>query len=439
MKKNISKIIVIGIGLSVIYGSIVPSFATENVGNNQSISLSISADKSDSIILGATTKNTQSLSAKPIITLDKVITAAIENSGKVALKSKQIKMYRDEIKLQNAKDDYFETINEKVYDFPYDKLDLLKKQTNQSEEFLQDQITNDITNKYNAVILKQMEINKLKTNLEIKTKDLENMKAKISIGMITNNQLYDKQIEVKSLQDDIKSKEGSLQNNLDYLEVLTKLNLSEHTLDSSTNYEVFRIDGSVDEYIDDKIDIYLKYEDKIIELTRDYFDELEDDGIKDIPDEDKVPMPDKYSASFNTTNETTGENVFDSSKYALALIAYEKKLTNYQSYLEGNYSIDAAKVKLDDSRKNLRNILKENYSTLLDLENKIDRLNEQIKSTNEKLRYAKSKADMGMITKSDYKSQVVKSYDLDISLRNLINTYNNLKNNIQEPWILSNN
>jgi hypothetical protein len=40
------------------------------------------------------------------------------------------------------------------------------------------------------------------------------------------------------------------------------------------------------------------------------------------------------------------------------------------------------------------------------------------------------------MTENDYNAQVLKSEQLDTSLRNLINTYNNLKNVIEKPWIL---
>ena len=51
----------------------------------------------------------------------------------------------------------------------------------------------------------------------------------------------------------------------------------------------------------------------------------------------------------------------------------------------------------------------------------------------------KTQVDIGIMTNNDYKAQVVKSEELDISLKNLINTYNNLKNSIEKPWVLSSN
>ncbi|GAA0077449.1 TolC family protein [Clostridium sp. CTA-5] len=425
MRKNLNKIVSLTIGISVLSGSIVPVFATD--------------------ITHSTYVNNMQ---KPVLTLDDVIKATINNSDKLALKQKELHMYDDKEDVQDKKDDFYDennlkTGNDTIDDFLYDKLGLQQKQTEQSKSFLKDQIANDITKKYNNIILKQIDINKLKTSLEIKTNDFNNLQTKVSIGMATANQLEDKQIEIKSLQNDIQSKENSLKNNIDYLGVLTNLNLSNYTLDSSIDYNIFKIDGSIDEYLDDKIDTYFKYNNEMIDLTKDYLKELKSEDIKDIIDEDIPSIPDK---SLYIKTDETGISTLDSGSYALALIGYQqkvesftKRLTAYESYLDAKYSMDEAKVKLDDSKKSLKNGLKESYSTLLDLENKINRLKEQISSTNTKLKYAKAQVDMGMMTENDYKAEILKSQNLDTSLRNLINTYNNLENSIEKPWILSSN
>ena len=438
MNKNIKKIIAIGIGLSIMNGNVISVLAAEKTDSSESIIKQVIADDNNSLING------QVFSNKSTITLEKIINAAINNSDKLALKSKEIRMYRDKMKLQEKINDFYDSIDQKVYDFPYDKLELQEKQANQSNEFLKDQIADDITSKYNAIILKQMDIVKSKTNLEIKNKELNTVKTKIRIGMATENQLYDKNIEISSLQNDIKAKEDSLKNNTDYLGVLTGLNISNYSLDSEITYETFRINGSTDEYFDNKIDSFFEYNDKMLDLSKDYLDELKDDGIKGILDGNIPQIPDK--SKFIGMDQDTGTATFNSSGYALSLIDYLqkqqiflKKLDGYGSYLDGKYNMEEGKVKIDDARKKLKNGLKEAYSTLLDLENKINTLNEQIKSTNTKLRYAKSQVDIGMMTENNYKAVVLKSEDLDTSLRQLINTYDKLKNSIQKPWILSGN
>lgn len=434
MRRNLNYIAALAISISVINGMINHVFAAETTNDNQNIS---------SVILNDSTINGQGIEENQVITLDKVINAAISNSDKLALKSKQIEMIRNKMKLQEKTNDFYDSVNQTVYDFPYDKLELQEYQTDQEEEFLKAQISSDITNKYNTIIMKQIEINKLNTNLEIKTKELEIMKTKLRIGVAIANQLDDKQIEIKSLQDDIQAKENSLKNYIEYLEILTDLNLSNSILDKSISYDIFKIDSSVDEYLDKKLDEYFKYNNKMIELTKDYLEKLDEDGVKDIMEEGTPDMPHKNSPKYLETDDK-GNTSFDYAKYAIALIQYQGEVSSfsqdlaaYGAYLDAGYNMDEAKIKLDDSKKSLKNVLKESYSTLLDLENKINALEEQVKSINIKLKQAKLQVDMGMMTENDYKAMALKSEDLDASLRNLINTYNNLKDSIQKPWILS--
>jgi len=66
------------------------------------------------------------------------------------------------------------------------------------------------------------------------------------------------------------------------------------------NYTKFKISDSVDEYIDDKLNNYFEYDDKILDLTKDYMKDLKDDGIKGVMDED-VPTAPK-SSDYMTTD-----------------------------------------------------------------------------------------------------------------------------------------
>lgn len=434
MKNNINKIIAIGIGLSVMSGSIVPVFAAGTTENEQKSNITIYYD--------------QSANQKPVFTLEQAITDTINNSDRLALKSNEIALYRRKMDLEEYNHDYKDKINENtgndiIDDFPYDKLKLQEKQTKQSEYFLHERIADDITKKYNTIILKQIDIDRLKSDLEIKTKELNILKTKVTLGLATSNQLYDKQIEITKAQDEIKAKDDSLKVNMNYLGVLTNVDLSKYNFDQNLMYNKFKIEGSIDEYLDNKLNEYLKYNDEIIKFTDDYLDELKDEKIDDIKKiiEGEVAESPKQS-DYKKLDENNNE-IDDTVTYSVALLKYEgtqEKIINaYSSYVDARYSIDEAKVKLDDSKKSLKNTLKEMYVTLTDLEKQISSVNEQIKSANTKLNYAKSQVDIGNMTENDYKSQVLKSEELDSSLKNLINTYNNLRNSIENPWILSDN
>lgn len=440
MKQNIKNIIAIGIVVSMMNSSIVPVFAAESTERlNVSESTQSYTNSGENI---SVSQGVQDVGNKKVLKLDDAVEAAINNSDKLALKSNEIKMYEDKMDVQDKYNDFYESINQKVYDYPYDKLELQEKQTKQSKGFMEDQIKSDIINKYNDMVLKEIEINKAKRNLELKNNDLNSLKGKLSFGMATPNQITDAQIEIKSLQDEIAAKENLLNNSKDYFKVLTDLDLKNtYTLDYDMNYTKFKIDDSVDEYIDDKLNNYFEYDDKILDLTKDYMKDLKDDGIKDVMNEDAPTAP--KSSDYMTT-DTNDNAALDSGKYALSLIDYEQKelkyyeqLKSYDSYIDGKYNYNESKVKLDDTKKNLKNVLKENYSTLLDLENKIDTVKEQVSSTNTKLKFAKAQVDMGLVLQNDYDKQVLASEDLNTSLIKLVNTHNNLRDSIEKPWILS--
>lgn len=444
MRKSIKNIIAIGIVVSVMNASIMPVFAADNAGSlnaSASTSTTYSYDGDENDLSSA--QSTQAVNGKKVLTLNDAVEGAINNSDKLALKSKEIKMYEDKMDLQGKYNDFYESMNEKVYDYPYDKLEDQEKQAEQSEGFIKDQITSDITNKYNNMVLKEIDISQSKKNLELKNNELNFLKGKLSQGMATPNEIDDAQIELKSLQDEITTKENALSDDEDYFNVLTNYDLKNtYILDYNMDYTKFKMDHAIDDYIDGRLSSYFEYDDKILDLTKDYMKDLKDDGIKDIMNQDipTAPNPSNY-----TTTDGDGNTSLDSGQYALSLIDYEQKelnyytkLKSYDSYIDGRYNYEESKVKLDDTKKNLKNVLKENYSTLLDIENKIDTLKEQVASTNTKLKFAKAQVDMGLMLQNDYDKQVLASEDLNTSLRKLVYTHNNLRDSIEKPWILSN-
>lgn len=402
MKKNISLLIALALSVSLAGGNCISVSAIEKSDFNVSTSNNIGVS---------------------VITLDRAIDAAISNSDSLKLKSKEIKYYKDKLKLQEYSNDFYEDINDddidnELLEFSYDKLEIQKDQSEATKNFLKDQITADITDKYNAIILKEIEIENLKKSFEIKNNELYYLKAKVQIGKAKSNDLEDKEIEVKSLKDSITAKENSLSINKEYFGVLTNLNTSNCIFDRSVNYNKFKIDGSIDNYIDEKLDEYLHYNEEILNLTEDTFNEVKDDGVDDILDEDPPSVPDKAKYVSTETDENGKPTAsFNYGGYALGMMEYQSKiesyikhLQRYESYLDGKYSIDEGKVKLEDSKKKLKNGLKESYAALLDLENTIDNLSDTVNSTNKKLEFAKASVENGLMTENDYNSKVLSAY-----------------------------
>lgn len=120
-------------------------------------------------------------------------------------------------------------------------LNFKKNKAKQAKEFMKDQIASDITNKYNDMVLKEIDLNKSKRALEFKKIDLEFIKGKLSLEMATPTEVKDAQIELTSLENDIRAKENLLNDNKDYFKVITDLDVKDnYKLDYSMNYEKFK-------------------------------------------------------------------------------------------------------------------------------------------------------------------------------------------------------
>jgi hypothetical protein len=120
MRKNINKLIAFAIGISVISGSSISVFAAENAKDNSTnVNTSVTATTNSANNTTTTNNNTTNSNStgviyvqnqvkqKPVLTLKSAIDAAISNSDKLALKSKEIKLYEDKLDLQDELDDNF--------------------------------------------------------------------------------------------------------------------------------------------------------------------------------------------------------------------------------------------------------------------------------------------------------------------------------------------
>lgn len=392
MRKNINKLVAVAIGVSIISGSIIPVFAADTNTQNTSTITSVQAQ------------------VKPVLTLDNAIDAAISNSDKVALQIKKINLEDDKLDIQEDIDDD---------GFPYDKLELLVDQSKEQKGFTEDQIAQDITDKYNDIVAKGKELNKLKKQIQIKTKEIQDTELKQKLGLITSIDVKKAKIELETLNNSEKDKENKFKNSQDYFKVLTDKDLTKCTLEENAKYEVFKIDGSVDEYLDDVIDKYLKYDNEILDLSN--------DNIKD----NKVEHPNQSDYTKDDDNNPLTPKVEDKK-------AYQDALGTYGAYLEAKYNVSSGIITLNETKKSLKNGLKESYASLLDLENSINVKKNNIEVNNKQLSISKLKYDTGLITKTQYDNEVLASEDLETSLRTLIDNYNKLKNSIQKPWLVFN-
>ncbi len=396
MRRNINKLVAFAIGVSVISGSAIPAFAADATTQNTSITASVQA------------------SGKSVLTLEDAIAAGIANDSTIGLEIKNINLQEDKLDVQDA-------INDSGYD--YDNQELVVKQEKQKRDFMEDQVAQNITDKYNDLIAQSKSLEKIKKQIEVETKKFNDAKLQKSLGLMTSINLSQVEINIQTLKNSEVNAENKLKNSQDYFTVLIGKDLSKYVLDGNTNYEVFRIDGSVDEYLDKIIDKYLEYDKESYDLFKDH---VKDDLKNTLPDS----LPDKDSFSDDADLATNPNAQSQDQKY-------QNAIKDYKAYLDAKFGVVGKSVALSEKKKSYKQILNAYYTTLLSLENNINVLKANIELSNKQLSIAKLQSDLGLITKTQYNSQVVASEDLEINLRGLIDNYNKIKDSIQKPWAIS--
>lgn len=436
MRKNVNKLVAFAIGISVISGGAIPAFAADTTTSNNNTVVSTNTSANNSTVQstsGSTTNTTTSIQSqnnnasigtsaqvqtKPLLKLKDAIKAAISTSDKVSLQDKKIKLEEEKLDIQDELDG---SGNE------YDIQKLEVKQEKENKEFLEDQIEQDITNEYNDIVAKEKDLNYIKRQIEIKTKEIKDSELKKKLGLITSIDMKTAQVDLETLKNSQKDKENKLKNSKDYFLVLTGKDLNKYSLEQDPTFEVFKIEGSVDDYFDDVIDKYLRFKTEKLKITR---EEVRDNKVDKPDSDDDAPRKSSY-----TQVGEDGKAVFDGAGYASALQEYQNRWKTYGAYLEQKYAVSQGQVGLEESKKSLKKGLKESYASLLDLENNINVMKSNVEINNKQLSVLKLKLDMGLVTKTEYNKQVLASEDLETKLRTLVDNYNKLKNGIKKPWI----
>ena len=417
MRKNINKLVAVAIGVSIMSGSVIPAFAADTTTQNTNTSTSVQAQTN----------------GKSVFTLDDAIKAAISNSDTLTLDEQKIS-YQDKINGVNKKIDDFNltssTITDEKQTLDNDTADITLKQLKQQRDFDEDSLIQKTTTEYNSVVTSEKQIDKAAKSLEIKNKELNDTKLKNSLGIVTTTDLTATQLQIEGLQNAQKSSQNKLKDAEDSFKVLTGKDVSQYTLEQDIKYDTFKIDGSVDEYLDNSIENYLKYSTQLIQLNKDY---LNDNKVTEPsePTDSLPPKPDFGSITIDEFNKYET----DLSNYNQERTIYAAKLSGRLAYLNAKLGTYESETNINETKKKFKDQLRSFYTNLLTTEDSINLLKKNIELNNKQLSDAKLKWDLGLITKSDYNNQVVSSEDLDLQLRSAIDSYNTLKEDIQKPWI----
>lgn len=204
--------------------------------------------------------------------MDEAIKSAISNSDTLQLDTKKI-TYQDTVNDINEDLDDYNDIDDDEEDFNDDTRDISSDKLRQQREFDKDILTQEVTTKYNDIVTSQMEINKATKTLEIKKKLLEDAKFKESLGMITSSSLQSTELEIENLEITQKSNENALKDAEYSFKALTGEDVTKYSLEQDIQYESLQIDGSIDDYLDNVIDSYLKYTEELVNLNKDYYND----------------------------------------------------------------------------------------------------------------------------------------------------------------------
>ena len=404
MKKNINKLIAIGIGLSVIVGNVSPVLATETI-----------RDSNINIISGAAENSLK------ILTLEKAIEAGLNNDDQMKILSSKSNYYKD------LQDYYDEADNENGED----QNDVNINSTKQSKEFRKDGVEYEITNLYNSIVLaeKQVEYQReIVNNEETKT---SNMKLKYNKGLIDSVSMSKQEASLKTEKDTLQAKINSLNDLKEKLKLATGINVNNYTFDDRLNYEKLKLDGDLESYIDDKISIITKYDRELADLLEDAVDDMKDDDLDDLemPDKDKFYNIPKTDSEGNVIG-----NDFNTTEYNTAR---DNVLSAYKGYLDAKKGSESASAGVNIKEKTYKNMLRSNYSNILAMEDGIDQLITNIDIANKSLANTKLQYQLGLMTTNDYNTAATGYRQLDISLRQTLNQYYQLKIVFEKPWAVS--
>ncbi|CAG9709445.1 TolC family protein [Clostridium neonatale] len=401
MKKNINKLIAIGIGLNIIIGNGSPVLASDVI-NDMKINK-----------ISGFTENTLK-----VLTLDKAIEAGINNDDQMKILSSNLNYYKD---LQ----DYYDEADN---DTGEDQNDVNIDSTKQSKEFRKDAVEYEITNLYNSIVLaeKQVEYQReIVNNEETKT---GNMKLKYNKGLIDSVSMSKQEASLKTEKDTLQAKINSLNDLKEQLKLATGINVNNYTFDDRLNYEKLKLDGDLESYIDDKISIITKYDRELADLLEDAVDDMKDDDLE-MPDKDEFYNIPKTDSDGNIIGYDLNEEAYNTAKNGA--------LTAYKGYLEAKKGSESASAGVNIKEKKYKNILRSNYSDILAMEDGIDQLITNIEIASKSLANTKLQYQLGLMATNDYNIAVTGYRQLDISLRQTLNQYYQLKTVFEKPWAAS--
>ncbi|NFI92968.1 multidrug transporter [Clostridium botulinum] len=351
--------------------------------------------------------------SKPILSLEKAIDFAIDNSYQIVLNEEKQDMLEE-------KDDFYQDVD--MDDDGYN--DIQMSQNEQKRKFLEDQISVDVTSKYNSMVILEKELENIVIDIEIKTKEYENMELKKKVGLVSTIEMQNAKAELEKFKAEKKSKEQELKNSKKVFEIITDIDVEDYDLEDNVKFKPLKLDESLDSYLDDRIDTYFRYNKKLADWVEDNYSSTA--GSKPTP-----PNENDYKDEEGNTKP----------EYKDALNNWSTNYYNWISVslkdIESEYNANTAVDSVNDGKRTMKQTLITTYTKLVTLEGNITSMKAQLDVLYNKTKITKLQYDLGLATKQEYYKQLLTTEQLEVSYNSLINSYNDLKEKIDKPWTLS--
>ncbi len=355
--------------------------------------------------------------SKPILSLEKAIESAIDNSYQIVLNEEKQDMLEE-------KDDFYQDVD--MDDDGYN--DIQMSQNEQKRKFLEDQISVDVTSKYNSMVILEKELENIVIDIEIKTKEYENMELKKKIGLVSTIDMQNAKAELEKLKAEKKSKEQELKNSKKVFEIITDIDVEDYDLEDNVKFKPLKLDESLDSYLDDRIDTYFRYNKKLADWVEDNYSNTA--GSKPI-------APDSNNDKYNEKDEEGNPKYNFDSDLNKWRVDYQNWISASLKDIESEYNANTAVDSINDGKRTMKQTLLNTYTKLVTLEGNITSMKAQLDVLYNKTKITKLQYDLGLATKQEYYKQLLTTEQLEVNYNSLINSYNDLKEKIDKPWTLS--
>lgn len=316
--------------------------------------------------------------SKSILTLEDAINAALSNNNDLSLKTNKDKLYEEQLK-------YTDDLSTLTYQTLYTS----RRQNEQQKEFLKDKISHDITSRYYTIILAEKEIENLEQDIALKKRELETLEIKQKLGLATKLEIQAKQVELGQLISSKTTKLGTLASNKTNFKLITGKDLDKYTLEGDFVLDKLDVNNNVEGFINSKIGTYLKFSKELADIQLDH--------------------------------------MMDNFLYQGPTVA---------QYEEVQYNTKSTILNLETTEDTLKETLTTLYSNLINLEEQINIMKPQVDLLENQVATTKLQYELGLATKLQYDTVASNLKDLEYAYDSLIYNYNNLKGQIEKPWVI---